>query len=112
GPFAAGAAQVSILTIGAFAALNQLNIATAIVNGLFYAVLAVVVGSTIVAVGGGGIQPMHAQWVRFLNRVQHEAPSVKVEAVGGPEAQAEPWNQRPEHAYHEVGREQEEQPTF
>ena len=40
-----------------FAALNQLQIAPAIVTGLFYAVLAVVVGSAIVAIGGGGILP-------------------------------------------------------
>lgn len=55
GPVLAKGAGVAVLVFGAFAALNQLQIAPAIVNGLFYAVLAVVVGSAIVAIGGGGI---------------------------------------------------------
>ena len=38
-----------------FAALNQLEIAPAIVNGLFYALLIAIVGSVVVAFGGGGI---------------------------------------------------------
>jgi hypothetical protein len=55
GPLLAKGAGIAVLLFGAFAALNQLRIAPAIVNGLFYAVLAVVVGSAIVAIGGGGI---------------------------------------------------------
>jgi hypothetical protein len=55
GPALAKGAGIAVLVFGAFAALNQLRIAPAVVNGLFYAVLAVVVGSAIVAIGGGGI---------------------------------------------------------
>ncbi|MGH9213692.1 MAG: mechanosensitive ion channel family protein [Acidimicrobiales bacterium] len=70
---------VAIVTVGAFAALSQLEIAPAIVNGLFYAILAVVVGSAIVAVGGGGIQPMRQRWENALNRYDEEKPRLRRE---------------------------------
>ncbi len=76
GPLA-DVAAVAILVVGAFAALNQLAIAPAIVNGLFYALLAVIVGSAIVAVGGGGIQPMRTRWERALARIEEEAPMAR-----------------------------------
>ena len=41
--------------MGVFAALDQLEIAPVIVHGLFYALLIVIVGSLVVAFGGGGI---------------------------------------------------------
>lgn len=70
-------AFVAILTIGAFAALNQLKIAPAIVTGLFYAILAVVAGSAIVAIGGGGIQPMRHRWENTLARYDEEKPHLR-----------------------------------
>jgi hypothetical protein len=73
----ANVASVAILVVGTFAALNQLGIAPAIVNGLFYALLAVIVGSAIVAIGGGGIQPMRARWERALSRIEEEAPDAR-----------------------------------
>ena len=45
-------AGTAILVIGIFAALDQLQIAPVIVNGLFYALLAIIVGVAIVAFGG------------------------------------------------------------
>jgi hypothetical protein len=72
-------ASVAIWVVGIAAALNQVEIAPAIVNGLFYALLALVVGVAIVAVGGGGIQPMRQRWERALNRVEAEAPRAKQE---------------------------------
>jgi hypothetical protein len=45
-------------------ALSQLQIAPAIVNALFYAMLAIIVGSAVVAVGGGGIRTMQRYWER------------------------------------------------
>jgi uncharacterized membrane protein YfbV (UPF0208 family) len=89
GRFLAVGASVAVWTIAAFAALSQLGIAPAIVNGLFYAVLAIVVGCTIVAVGGGGITPMRAQWERFFARVAQEAPQARLEAAGARERIAE-----------------------
>jgi hypothetical protein len=81
----ATAASVAILVLGAFAALNQLEIAPAIVNGLFYAMLAVIAGSAIVAIGGGGIQPMRARWERTLDRYDEEKPQLQrqMETAGG-----------------------------
>ncbi|HVM07482.1 MAG TPA: hypothetical protein VM345_03380 [Acidimicrobiales bacterium] len=75
----ATAASVSILVLGAFMALNQIEIAPEIVNALFYAILAVVVGSAIVAIGGGGIQPMRARWERAMQRWDEEQPRVRRE---------------------------------
>jgi hypothetical protein len=81
----ATAASVAILVIGAFAALNQLEIAPAIVNGLFYALLAIVAGSAIIAIGGGGIQPMRTRWEQTLARYDQEKPRVQqqMETAGG-----------------------------
>jgi hypothetical protein len=64
GTWIARGAGMAILIVGVFAALNQLEIATEIVNGLFYAILIAIVGSTIVAVGGGGIRTMQRYWER------------------------------------------------
>lgn len=71
------AAFVAVVTVGAFAALSQLQIATAIVHGLFYAILAIVAGSAIVAIGGGGIQPMRHRWESTLARYDEEKPRLR-----------------------------------
>lgn len=73
GPVLANAASIIIIGIGVFAALSQLRVAPAIVNGLFYALLALVVGVIIVAVGGGGIAPMRPRWERALTRLEEES---------------------------------------
>jgi hypothetical protein len=73
-------ASVAVLAIGVFAALSELEIATAIVNGLFYAMLAIVAGSAIIAIGGGGIMPMRQQWEKTLSKVEQEAPRIKQQA--------------------------------
>ena len=78
----ATAASVAIVVIGAFAALNQLQIAPAIVNGLFYAILAVVVGSAIIAIGGSGIQPMRSRWENALQKYDAEKPNLQREMDG------------------------------
>lgn len=63
-------AYIAVMIIGVFAALDQLDIANDIVNGLFYAMLAIVAGSAIVAVGGGGIQPMREKWEGWLRTAE------------------------------------------
>jgi hypothetical protein len=75
-------ASVAIMVITAFAALDQLNIAQNIVVGLFYALLAIVVGSAVVAVGGGGIQTMRRYWERVADRADRESSVVRDEARG------------------------------
>ena len=95
-------ASVAVMFVGIFAALNQLNIAPAIVNGLFYAALVIVAGSATIAIGGGGIVPMRRVWDRALNRVEQEAPRLKQEAEGATErikARAEEVKEKAKHEY-------------
>ncbi|RYG40364.1 hypothetical protein EON79_22725 [bacterium] len=74
GAMLANVAGGAIVLVGAFAALNQLAIAPEIVNGLFYAILAIVVGVSVVAIGGAGIVPMRARWEAALGAIEREAP--------------------------------------
>jgi hypothetical protein len=78
----ANVAGGAILTVGFFAAVSQLQIAPAIVNAVFYAILAIIVGSLVIAIGGGGIQPMRERWHRALERLDAELPRAR-EAVAG-----------------------------
>ncbi len=72
----------AILVIGVFAALDQLEIASDIVNGLFYALLAILVGVAVVAIGGGGIVPMRQRWETALSRYDTEKEKVGNELEG------------------------------
>ena len=81
----ANAASIAIVAVGVFAALNQMQIAPAIVNGLFYAVLAIVAGSAIIAIGGGGIAPMQQRWQRALQRYDDEKPRMQQQMQGARE---------------------------
>jgi hypothetical protein len=79
------AAGAAILVIGLFAALNELLIAPAIVTGLFYAVLAIIVGSAVIAIGGGGIEPMRQRWTNVLARYDEEKPRIQEASQGAKE---------------------------
>ena len=69
-----------MLVFGAFAALDQLQIAPRIVTGLWYAILAIVVGSAVVAIGGGGIKTMQRYWERATTKAEQRAPEFKQQA--------------------------------
>jgi hypothetical protein len=84
GTWIARGAGIAILVLGVFAALNQLQVAPEIVNGLFYALLAVIVGSAIVAVGGGGIRTMSRYWDRWSTRL--ESTTVDIRDNADPQA--------------------------
>lgn len=102
GRILASAASAAILIVGIMAALNQLQIAPAIVNGLFYAMLAAVVGTVVISVGGGGIQPMRQRWERALSRMEQEAPRIKAATSGASqrmEEQARTWTDKPEGGF-------------
>ena len=81
GGWIARVAGMAILVIGVFAALNQLQIAPEIVNGLFYALLAIIVGVAIVAFGGGGIQTAHGYWERVSRRADAKASEIRRSAT-------------------------------
>jgi len=49
------------------------------VNGLFYETLVAIVGSAVIAIGGGGIVPMRRQWENALNKLERELPRAKEE---------------------------------
>jgi Conserved TM helix len=72
----------AIVAVAVFAALSQLEIAPWIVNGLFYAILAIVVGSSIVAIGGGGIQTMSRYWDRAASRAEEESGNLQSASEG------------------------------
>ena len=70
-------AGAAIVVVGVFAAFNELLIAPAIVSGLFYAILAIIVGSAVIAIGGGGIAPMRERWQNVLNKYDEEKPKIQ-----------------------------------
>jgi hypothetical protein len=80
GEWIARVAGAAILIFGIFAALNELQIAPAIVNGLYYAILVAVVGAFIVAVGGGGIRTMQRYWENASSSVESKSREIKREA--------------------------------
>ncbi len=71
GSVIAKGAGIAVLVVGLFAALDQLQVAPNIVNGLFYALLVMVVGSAVVAFGVGGIPIAR----RYLERWTSSAES-------------------------------------
>jgi predicted NBD/HSP70 family sugar kinase len=77
GRVVANAASVLILALGVIAALNQLEIARTVVNAVLYAFLAILVGVTIVAVGGGGIAPMRQRWEQALAKMEAKGPQLR-----------------------------------
>lgn len=90
GRMLANVASGAIIVVGVFAALNQLSIAPEIVNGLFYAILAIVVGVSVVAIGGAGIQPMRTRWETALNALDREVPRAKQVITSGQPMPAAP----------------------
>jgi hypothetical protein len=77
GTLLANAASGLIIALGVIAALNQLNIAQNVVNGILYAALAAIVGVIVVAVGGGGISPMRSRWENTLAKYDEEKPKIR-----------------------------------
>jgi len=84
GKIIANAVSVLILALGVIAALNQLQIATNVVNAVLYASLAAIVGVVIVAVGGGGIKPMTSRWEQTLAKYDEEKPKMAEQLRNAP----------------------------
>ena len=66
-----------ILALGIIAALDQLHIATNVVNAVLYAALAAAVGVVVVAVGGGGIHAMSQRWDNVMTKYDQEKPRIQ-----------------------------------
>jgi hypothetical protein len=94
----ANATGIAIVVVGIFAALNQLQIAPAIVTGLFYAVLAIIVGSAVIAIGGGGIGPMRSRWDNVLAKYDEEKPKMQQAAQGSKDRIAKRAQERADQA--------------
>src|SRR5215213_3240168 len=86
GQLIARGAGIAILVFAAFAALDQLQIAPRIVTGLWYAILAAVVGSVIVAVGGGGIRTLQHYWERTASQAEQRGPKFRDQARASAQA--------------------------
>lgn len=78
-------AELAIVTFGVFAALDQLQIAPAIVIAPYYAVLAALDGVFIVAVGAGGMPTMRRYWERASNALEASTSEVRGQVAGGAE---------------------------
>ena len=88
GQLLAKGAGVAILVFAAFAALDQLQIAPRIVTGLWYALLAIVVGSAVVAIGGGGIPVARRYLERLAGRAEQHGPELAEQAQQSAKAPA------------------------
>ena len=65
-----------ILAFGVIAALDQLHVASNVVNAVLYAALAALVGVVVVAVGGGGIRTMSRRWEAVADTYDEEKPKI------------------------------------
>ena len=73
-----------ILAFGLIAALDQLHVATNVVNAVLYATLAALAGVVIVAVGGGGIKTMSRRWEAVSDKYDQEKPKIAESARNAP----------------------------
>ncbi len=92
GKVLANLASVLILAFGVIAALNQLHIATNVVNAVLYASLAAVAGIAIIAIGGAGIIPLRARWESALATYDAEKHNVAQAASKAPGVKAQAQN--------------------
>ena len=80
GRILARAVAIVIVALGVIAALDQVEIATAVTRPLLIAVLATVAGVVIVGVGGGLIRPMQQRWESWLDRAGVESTAIREHA--------------------------------
>ena len=84
GKMLANIASIFILFFGVVAALEQVDVATAVTTPVLVAVLATIAGILIVGAGGGLIKPMQARWENYLSTAESEAPKMKEQAKNVP----------------------------
>jgi hypothetical protein len=84
GKVLANIASGFILFLGVIAALNQIEIATAVTTPILVAILATIAGVVIVGAGGGLIKPMQTRWESYLTKAELQAPRVRQQAQNAP----------------------------
>lgn len=97
GSVIAKGAGIAVLVVGVFAALDQLRVAPNIVNGLFYALLVMIVGSAVVAFGVGGIPIARRYLERWTSSAESTVKDVRENAdpeAGKQAAQQQAQEQR------------------
>lgn len=87
GKVLANSASGLVMAFGIIAALDQLKIATTVVNAVMYASLIAIVGVIIVAVGGGGIKTMATRWEMTAQKYDEEKPKVQAQVRTAPSFQ-------------------------
>jgi hypothetical protein len=75
GPVVANVASITIIALGAIAALNQAGIAAGVTQPVLYAVLLTAGAVVAIGVGGGLIRPMQDRWERMLTAAERETSS-------------------------------------
>ena len=73
----ANAASLLILAFGAFAAMDQLQIAPLIVTGIFYSLLALIIVPLIIAFGVGGVEPAREAIRNAQSKGQEKAQEMR-----------------------------------
>ncbi len=85
----ANAASLFILAFGAFAAMDQLQIAPLIVTGIFYALLALIIVPLIIAFGVGGVEPAREAIRNAQSKGQEKAQELRQQVSSQSEDQDE-----------------------
>lgn len=75
-----------VLFLGIIAALEQIEVATAVTTPVLITVLATIGGTIIVGVGGGLVRPMAHRWEEWLVTVRREVAAVRVEVANHKES--------------------------
>jgi len=81
---------ITIIAMGAIAALNQIGVAVTVTMPILIAVLAALAGIAIVGIGGGLIDPMRSRWEKWLGAMESELNSAKASASTAPRASTPP----------------------
>ena len=91
----ANGVSLFIVAIGAFAALDQLEIAPLIVGGIFYALVALIVIPPIIAFGVGGIEPARDAIRNMQSKAQSKAQDVKQEVQSQQQSSSDEGSDNP-----------------
>jgi hypothetical protein len=90
GRFVASAAAIVIIALGVIAALNQIDVASAVTQPVLITVLATVGAILAIGVGGGMIRPMEQRWERMLTAAERETGGLAAYQRGRQDALSSP----------------------